>query len=459
MEAGRGDADGGLCRGATRQLSMMGLLHANCQCFSRPRHVWPDRPVPLPERVVFTTDHRTSIGLPGGIPKGHLRVAGFPEGSSPTGIEGGHPVWQSPPLQPMKPKPTRPRPVEPFSEKGFYLDEFHGRTLGVAAAARELREPAPLLAVLAELAANDTRAVLISDEPGLLRRLTGAAPAAVDDSRLPAAVWRAFSRAPWAGVVVPAGEGVAAARLGVAEPLGLSKVLWIDAGGGLRRPAGTRDSFVDREELRQIVCAGAAGEGGARIALLREIERALDAGVAVVNLSTLEGLADELFTYAGSGTHFSRQRYVEVRPLGLDDYDPADDLIARGVAEGYLAPRAPEEVEAVLVNGFGAFVEGVHLAGIGALLVHGEVGEIASLYTLTRYLGGGIGAHLIRFAVERAGKAGLRFVFACTTSERVVAFFEGQGFREVPASEIPVAKWDGYDPERRDRVRCLRREL
>src|SRR5262245_30943654 len=241
--------------------------------------------------------------------RGTSPVGGFPEGKSPPGIEGGHPVWQSPPLQPiMKPKPTRPRPVEPFSEKGFYLDEFHGRTLGVAADARELREPAPLLAVLAELAANDTRAVLISDEPGLLRRLTGAAPAAVDDSRLPAAVWRAFSRAPWAGVVVPAGEGFAAASLGVAEQLGLSKVVWIDAEGGLRRPDGTRDSFVDREELRQIVCAGAAGEGGARIALLREIERALDAGVAVVNLSTLEGLADELFTYAGSGTHFSRQR-------------------------------------------------------------------------------------------------------------------------------------------------------
>jgi len=369
-------------------------------------------------------------------------------------------VWQSPLLRrAMKPKSPRPRPVEPFSEKGFYLDEFHGRTLGVAAEAAELREPTPLVAVLAELAANDTRTVVISNESGTLHRLIGSVPVAADDPRLPAAVWRSFARGPWAGVSVAAGEGFPAVGLGVAERLGLSKLVWIDTEGGLRRPDGTRDSFVDRDELRQIVRAGPSGEGGVRIGLLREIERALDAGVAVVNLTTLEGLADELFTYAGSGTHFSRQHYVEVRPLGLDDYDAADDLIARGVAEGYLAPRPPEEVETVLVNGFGAFIEGVHLAGIGALLAQGEGGEIGSLYTLTRYLGGGIGGHLIRFAVERAAQAGLRFVFACTTSERVVAFFEGQGFREVSAEEIPTAKWDGYDPERRERVRCLKRDL
>jgi amino-acid N-acetyltransferase len=359
----------------------------------------------------------------------------------------------------MKTKPPRPRPVEPFSEKGFYLDEFHGRTLGVAAEAPELGDPAPLLAVLGELAANDTRAVVISTEAAALRRLLGGAPAQADDPRLPATVWRSFERGPWAGVAVRDGEGFPAAGLGVAVRLGLSKVVWIDPAGGLRRPDGTRDSFVDRDELRGIVAAGSAGEAAERIGLLGEIERALDAGVAAVNLTTLAGLADELFTYAGSGTLFSRQRYVEVRPLGLDDFDPANDLIARGVAEGYLAPRPPEEVEAVLVNGFGAFVEGVHLAGIGALLAQDAGGEIASLYTLTRYLGGGIGGHLIRFAVERAAQAGLRFVFSCTTSERVVTFFEANGFREVPAEEIPAAKWDGYDPERRERVRCLRREL
>jgi len=361
---------------------------------------------------------------------------------------------------PMKSRPLRLRPAEPFSEKGFYLDEFHGRTLGFAADAGALAELAPLAAVLAELAGNDTRAVVISTEAAVLRRLLGALPVGAEQPRLPAAVWRAFARAPVAGVLATGDAGFAAAGREVAVRLGLSKLVWLDPAGGLLRPDGTRDSFVELAELRGIVRAGAAGEAGGRIALLAEIERALDAGLAAVNLCTPEGVADELFTYAGSGTLFSRQRYVDVRPLGLDDFDAANDLIARGVVEGFLAPRPPEEVEEVLVNGFGAFVEGVHLAGIGALLHHGrDVGEIASLYTLTRYIGGGIGGHLIRFAVERAVAAGRRFVFACTTSERVVAFFEGHGFREVGADEIPGEKWEGYPPDRRERLRCVRREL
>jgi len=356
----------------------------------------------------------------------------------------------------MKSSPPRPQPVEPFSEKGFYLDEFHGRTLGIALSASDLLAPAPLHGVLAELAGNGTRAVVISTDAALLRRVLGSAPVPTGDARLPAAVWRAFDGGPWAGVVVQSRKGFAAAALDVAVRLGLSKIVWIDPRGGLLRADGSRASFVELDELRGLVRAEQDPE---RIGLLREIERALDAGIAAVNLSTLEGLADELFTYAGSGTLFSRKRYVEVRALGLDDYDPANDLIARGVAEGYLAPRTPEDVETVLVNGFGAFVEGVHLAGIGALLAQGSGGEIASLYTLTRYIGGGIGGHLIRFAVERAAQAGKRFVFACTTSERVVAFFEANGFRAVGPDEIPDAKWDGYDPERRERLRCLRLDL
>ena len=57
-----------------------------------------------------------------------------------------------------------------------------------------------------------------------------------------------------------------------------------------------------------------------------------------------------------------------VRRLGLDGYDAANDLIARGVDEGYLAPRSAGEIERVLANGFGGFVEGRPLAGIGALI-------------------------------------------------------------------------------------------
>jgi len=45
--------------------------------------------------------------------------------------------------------------IAPFSEKGFYLSEFRGRTLAISVASSELRERAALREVLADLAANE----------------------------------------------------------------------------------------------------------------------------------------------------------------------------------------------------------------------------------------------------------------------------------------------------------------
>jgi N-acetylglutamate synthase-like GNAT family acetyltransferase len=351
--------------------------------------------------------------------------------------------------------------VEPFSEKGFYLNGFRGRTLAIAAHAEDLRRPAPLEALLEELEANATRVVLLTTESPVVEALLGGGALAASAPRFEGEVWRALSRAPYVGVVCEGGEGFSRTCREIVLRLALSKLVWVDAVGGLRRADASRCSFVDLEELRRLLRNRASREHPARLALLREIEMALSAGVGAVNLSTLEGLPDELFTYAGSGTLFTRERYVLVKRLGLDDYDAAADLIVRGVAEGYLVPRTPEEVERIFVSGFGAFVEGRHLAGIGALLEHPGAGaaEIASLYTLTRFLGEGIGGHLVRFALERARNRGFGFVFACTTSERVVDFFERQGFRPVALDEIPAEKWRAYDPDRRGRVRCLRCDL
>jgi N-acetylglutamate synthase-like GNAT family acetyltransferase len=158
---------------------------------------------------------------------------------------------------------------------------------------------------------------------------------------------------------------------------------------------------------------------------------------------------------------FTRENYVVVRRVGLDDYDAAAHLIARGVAEGYLAPRPPEELERVLASAMGAFVEGAHLAGIGALIEHpaAAAAEIASLYTLTRFVGEGVGGHLVTAALERARDRGYAYVFACTTSERVVEFFVRNGFRRATDAEVPAAKWETYDPARRARVMCVRFDL
>jgi len=242
--------------------------------------------------------------------------------------------------------------------------------------------------------------------------------------------------------------------------LRVSKLVFLDPIGALVRSDGARLSFVDLGELAALL-ADPIGDARRRAPLLREIDAALRGGVAAVNLCSGAGLEQELFSYAGSGTLFTVGRYVDVRPLGIDDFAAASDLVVRGVAEGFLAARSEAEIDRVLANGYGAFVERSHLAGIGALVPHPEsgTGEIASLYTLTRFLGEGIGGHIVAALANAARERGYSCVFACTTSDRVAGFFERNAFRRVGPDEIPAEKWRHYDPARRARVLCVRRDL
>jgi N-acetylglutamate synthase-like GNAT family acetyltransferase len=347
----------------------------------------------------------------------------------------------------------------PFTEKSFYLGEFRDRTLAIALTTSPRHDHAHLEQVLKELEANPTDVVLLGADPEQLGRLV-APPLLEQGEGLEGAVWRGLRRRSRVGIAIDPKAELPVAVCGIALRLGVPKLVWLDPAGGLGR-GRQRHSFVDLPELTGMLARGIPGESAARVALLRQIEVALRAGLAAVNLCASEGLGDELFTYAGSGTLFTCEGYVAVRRLGIDDFDAADDLIARGVAEGYLVSRSPRELDRVFANGYGAFVENRHLAGIGALLPCAEVpaGEIVSLYTLTRFLGEGVGGHLVAALCEAARERGLDYVFACTTTERVAGFFERNGFRRVGEDEVPEEKWRDYDPRRRPRVRCLRREL
>jgi amino-acid N-acetyltransferase len=349
-------------------------------------------------------------------------------------------------------------PAAHFTEKAFYLAEFRGRTLALAYEASGLRDPRRLSPVLTELERNRTRVLVLTSRADSASRI-GATPIEQVAGRLEGSIWRGFQASPRVAWLVSGGAGFARACREVAVRLGVAKLVFLDPAGALVRGDGARQSFVGLGELSAALQEG-RGDADKRAGLLREIEAALGAGLPAVNVCTAEGLADELFTYAGSGTLFTRERYVDVRRLGIDDFAAADDLVARGVAEGYLAERSPDDLDRVFANGFGAFVEGRHLAGIGALLPHPEsgTGEIASLYTLTRFLGEGIGSHLVSALCEHSRERGDVFVFACTTTERVARFFERHGFRRVSPDEIPAEKWRNYDARRRPRVRCLRRD-
>ncbi len=349
----------------------------------------------------------------------------------------------------------------PFTEREFYQREFRDRTLAIAVP--EGSELAALTAPLEELAACNANAVLIVPLRTSLAPIGAGPLLRASSPRLEGNVWRVLRVQPWVGVAVARQMDFGDSVRELAVRLGVFKLVWLDARGGFQNRHGQRLSFVHRAELRQLLAnpARSLPHDQARVPLLREVGDMLEAGIPAINVCAPEGLADDLFTYAGSGTLFTRKRYMKVRALGIDDFDAADDLIRRGVSEGYLLNRNDAAVDAVLAHGFGAFVEDRHLAGIGALLPGGDgvSGEIASLYALTRFLGEGVGVSLAQWGVAEARRLGLAYAFACTTSERVGLFFQRQGFREVPQDQVPDRRWLGYDPERRMQVRCFRLDL
>ena len=355
--------------------------------------------------------------------------------------------------------------VPGFSEKDFYLAEFRGRAVGIALERADAGGLEALAAVLAEFASNATRVVILAEDSALLERIVKDAWIPSDEFLWASSLWRLLRTEACAGVRIDAAtKGFVAACREVVERLQLAKLVLIDEGDALVHPDGSRLSYVDVSELDRMLDDPRSTIAANRVAPLREVRGMILAGLSAVNLCRLEGLAQELFSYAGSGTLVTRERYTVVRRLALDDFDVAHHLIARGVSEGYLFSRSDAEVDVVLAHAFGVFIEDRYLAGLATLIPHpkgvrAEAGEVASLYTVTRFLGEGVGEHLLRFAREYAEQTEMSFLFACTTSERVEAFFLRNGYRVVARDAIPDSKWEGYPSERRSEVRCLRLEL
>lgn len=362
-----------------------------------------------------------------------------------------------------------PHGINTFSEREFYLAEFRGRSIGIAWPAEEPPSAQPLNAVIAELAANESRVVVMSPSEAVFEAAAIEDPIDARDAGYAPALWRDLRSTGRAGLKIDAVRFAEESRR-VALALRLAKVVWIRGeppvervGSGARisvldlrhlEPLLGRQSGLDAALMGHSIRPGCAG-------MLAAIRDMIEGGIPSVNVCASKDLARELFTYEGAGTFFTRDRYAEVRPLAIDDYDLAHDLIERGEVDGYLAPRDRAERDAVLAHGVGVFIEGRYLAGIGAILPHptANAAELACLFALTRYVGEGAGGQIVRYAVEQSRAAGLDYLFSCTTSERVESFFLRHGFGRVEPEFVPPEKWTDYDPARRARVRCMRLDL
>ena len=341
-----------------------------------------------------------------------------------------------------------------FSERDFYLTEFRGRHIGIVLPATGADPFAHLGRTLEALADNGTGVVLFaSSRAPWISRAAGTVRPDLEPAWA-GRVWRNIAKRGHA-VVELSEDDWETQSAAAAIQLGLMKAVWIRESGAMLDPAGQRISVValDSTALAEMGQTDRAAQN----LPLATIRRMLVGGIASVSVCRLDDLDAELFSYAGAGTFFSRERYTDVRSLTLEDFDLAASLLKQGEAEGYLAVRDADAIEQLLGHGFGVFVEGRYLAGFCALLPYADsaIGEIAGLYTVTRFAGEGVGGQLIRHALEAASQSGLHGVFACTTSERVEGFFLRNGFARMKRTEVPVSKWDLYPAERMERVRCL----
>jgi amino-acid N-acetyltransferase len=408
---------------------------------------------------------------------------------------------------------TKLAPVESatellFSEKEFYLDEFRGRTLLFALPLAEFTADEhyeTMGAIARELLRNDTRILLLWGGTGrlsgeqLLRRLQRRlGPLLFRDETLPlfpgmrgqrgrsapfaelsaralsdsasvvsvlTKMWATLRRGPlFVGAVEETTKLFNVAAI-VAERFGVHKLVLVEPAGGVVGADGRQLSFMDEPMLAAVLHEGEAEWAGLaeRRKTLRVIQAALKGGVGSVNLSTLPGLARELFTYEGSGTLFTLADYCRVERLRIDDFVEVERLIERGQREGFLKLRDPDEISEILLTGYGATISTHHLAGVCALVtapyVADRAGEVVGLYTITRFKGEGVGAQLIRRILVDARALGLSYIFACTTEERAQTFFERQEFQRVDVDAVPSAKWRSYDLARRAQLKIYRMDL
>jgi N-acetylglutamate synthase-like GNAT family acetyltransferase len=377
----------------------------------------------------------------------------------------------------------------PFAEKDFYLDEFHGKSLlfvGRAAEMKDREEIEELQEVCRALLKNETRVLLLIETANtkeeqrriaaLHRLLTRGnrakfpppveLPANVTEESLLTRVWSVLRASPlFVGVwPVQTEQALLTCTQKIATRLKVYKLVFLDPVGGIGT-GGSRISFMNGPVLAELLRQGEAEWSGLghRRALLETIRETLEGGVAAVSLCPMTGLARELFTYEGCGTFFTLTDYCRVERLGIDDFHEVETLLERGEREGYLKARSLEEIDQLLLHGYGARLGAApgELAGFCALLpyVEDRAGEVAGLYTITRFQGEGIGGRLVTSMIEEGKKQGFAYLFAVTTQEGAQRLFERHGFGRVVSEAVAAAKWRGYDPERKKQIAVYRREL
>lgn len=182
--------------------------------------------------------------------------------------------------------------------------------------------------------------------------------------------------------------------------------------------------------------------------------RACEHGVAKTHLISrhIDGaIIQELFTRQGIGTMVTELPLETMRQATIEDVGGILQLIEPLENEGILVRRGRERIE-MEINYFYVMEHDNRLIGCAALypFAKEKMVEFACLAIDPGYRGNGRGDKLFHFCQEQARSKGYTRLFCLTT--RTEHWFLERGFREQPVAQLPEAKQQLYNLQRKSKV-------
>ncbi|MBL0011502.1 MAG: amino-acid N-acetyltransferase [Nitrosomonas sp.] len=162
-------------------------------------------------------------------------------------------------------------------------------------------------------------------------------------------------------------------------------------------------------------------------------------------------ILQELFTHAGIGWMISQETLQALRKARIDDVGGILQLIEPLETEGILVRRNRELLE-IEIDRFTVFEHDGLILGCAALYPFPEehAGELACLAIHPDYRDFGHGNHLLKHIENQTISQGIRKLFVLTT--HATHWFIEHGFTEATSAELPKAKQNLYNYQRRSKI-------
>jgi amino-acid N-acetyltransferase len=171
----------------------------------------------------------------------------------------------------------------------------------------------------------------------------------------------------------------------------------------------------------------------------------------LINRHVDGSLLVELFTRDGIGTLISGETFEDIRQATIDDVGGILELLAPLEQEGVLVRRERERLE-MEIDHFTVVERDGTIIACAALYPSPDegCGELACLAVHQDYRKQGRGDDLLEYIERQAKGLGISRLFVLTT--RTAHWFQERGFRAAALKELPMARQELYNYQRRSKV-------